>query len=99
MEAEKPGLAIPGWVLPVIGTAALTVMISIAGAAFTVWNSSSLHDATLVSHAKIMDQLRADVVRIESKVDRSDKEAEHFQGVIIDKVDTLLETDRFRKNR
>ncbi len=99
MEEEKPSLAVPGWVLPVVGTAAFTVFISFAGAAFTVWNSSALHDATLASHAKQMDRFRDDIVRIEAKVDRSDKEAGHFQGVIMDKVDTLLETDRFRKSR
>lgn len=99
-------VTLPGWVLPSLASAAFTVIVTVIGAGVTVWNTSSLHEATLSSHSKIIDQLvtqmgqaRGDVTRLETKVARLEQEQGHFQELAIDKIDTLLERDRFRKPR
>lgn len=99
-------VVLPGWVLPSLATAAFSVVLAVAGAGFTIWNSSSLHEATLSSHAKIIDnlvtgmgQLQNTNARLETKVARLEQEQGQFQIEAIDKIDTLLERDRFRKAR
>lgn len=95
------------WVIPAwLWGALATACVSIGGYGLAVWNSSSLHEATLITHAKIIDQLVTQrgvdaerIARLETKVASMDQEQRHFQALLMDKVEILLEQDRFRQKR
>lgn len=99
MAGPVNAVVLPAWFVPALATAAFTVIISLSGVAFTIWNSSSLHEAALISHGKQLDQMRAEAIRTDTKLERNTKEIEYLKGLIVDKIDTLLERDRFRHNR
>lgn len=101
-DASKPGFRIPAWALSAIATAALTL----AATALTLWKNDTVRENQMEGVIKVVDllvaqqnQTRGDVDRMTGKVLHLEKDQAHFQELAIDKIDTLLERDRFRKNR
>jgi hypothetical protein len=101
-SAKHDAWKMPSWAWAIIGS----MFVSVGGYGLAVWNSSSLHEATLITHAKIIDQLVTQrgvdgerIARLETKVASMDQEQRHFQALLMDKVEILLEQDRFRQKR
>lgn len=103
-EAEKPksGFRIPTWALSAVATAILTITAT----ALTLWKNDTVRENQLAAMVKVVDilaaqqnQTRGDVDRITGKISHLERDQAHFQELAIDKIDTLLERDRFRKNR
>ena len=98
--AVDKSVVLPGWVLPALATA----MVTVAGAGFTVWNNSSIHETRIATNSKINDRqeaqiekLQADLYSLRGEVERLKNEQTDFQYRAIEKLDTVLERDRFRR--
>jgi hypothetical protein len=108
--AEKPektpverrrGFFIPVWALGGIFGACLTT----GGAALNVWKNDSLRESQIAAIEANLERVLVKADRTEQKVDQQGGEIAHlktdqghFQSLVIDKIDSLLVTDRFRKN-
>lgn len=93
-------VVMPGWVLPALATAVLSMI----GAGFTVWNNSSVHENKIAVNTKINDRqesqiekLQVEVYGLRGEVERLKNEQVEFQYRAIEKLDTVLERDRFRR--
>lgn len=103
-EAEKPksGFVIPTWALSALATLVLTLI----GTALTLWKNDTVRENQMESMVKVVDILvsqrnedRGNLDRLDGQVSHLKTDQAHFQELAIDKIDTLLERDRFRKNR
>lgn len=97
---------LPRWVIKTLASAAFTVIIAVGGSYATVWKATSMHEAAISSLSEVVKGVVVQVgvmqtanAKLETKVERLEKEQSQFQALAIDKIDTLLERDRFRKNR
>lgn len=99
--AEKEGgWYIPKWALSTI----LAAIFSVASAAAVVWRNDTVQD-NYIAYLMRNDERKSDqIAEIASEVSNQRGELSHlktdqahFQGLVIDKIDTLLVTDRFRK--
>lgn len=97
---KRRGFYVPVWALGGIFTAFLAA----SGAALNVWKNDTLRESQIASIEVSLDRVLVKADRTEQKVDvqggeilhlKSDQA--HFQSLVIDKIDTLLSTDRFRK--
>jgi hypothetical protein len=98
--AVRRGSFVPTWALGGIFTACLAA----GGAALNVWKNDTLRESQVAALMAGYDRLLIKLDRTEEKVDIQAGEITHlktdqghFQSLVIDKVDTLLSTDRFRK--
>jgi hypothetical protein len=97
---RRRGFFIPVWALGGIFGAFLTA----GGAALNVWKNDTLRESQIASIEANLERVLVKADRTEQKVDVQGGEIAHlktdqahFQGLVIDKIDSLLSTDRFRK--
>lgn len=103
MTGELPKSKLPSWAIAVIG-AALSALVTMGGAALTVWKNDSLHEsqiAALKDENRItrhrLDQVVADNSRLTGEVTRLRNNIEDFQSAAMDKLDEMLAHDRARR--
>jgi hypothetical protein len=98
--AARRGYFLPTWALGGIFTACLGA----GGAALNVWKNDTLRENQIATIMTNQERLIVKTDRTEGKVDLQagkithlETDQAHFQSLVIDKIDTLLSTDRFRK--
>lgn len=100
LERRKRGAYFPNWALA--GTFSACLMAG--GAALNVWKNDTLRENQIAALIANQERLMLKSDRTEEKVDiqggkitHLETDQAHFQSLVIDKIDTLLSTDRFRK--